>query len=101
MKKPKRPRIKNNGKVGNRVKEFREYLEWSQEKLAQVSDCDREYISRVERKVTDPQSSTLEPIIIKGFQVSEKDFYDFGTIPESLKKKKEKELKKKSIYIKY
>ncbi|MEP7168051.1 MAG: helix-turn-helix transcriptional regulator [Bacteroidota bacterium] len=83
------------------MKEFREHLGWSQEKLAQVSDCDREYISRVERKITDPQSSTLEPIILKGFQVSEKDFYDFGIIPESLKKKKEYELKKKSKYRKY
>jgi transcriptional regulator with XRE-family HTH domain len=79
------------------VRELRKFLGWSQEKLAIASDCKREYIGKIERKITDPQVSNLENIIENGFQISHKEFHDYETIPETIKKRKEYETKKKSV----
>jgi transcriptional regulator with XRE-family HTH domain len=37
--------------VGRRIRHFREKKGWSQEKLAEMSDLDRTYIGRIERRM--------------------------------------------------
>ena len=96
VKKKKKSKQKNSGKPSARIQELREYMEWSQTQLAIFCDFKREYISQSERNLYDMQWSSLEQIIEKGFNISEKDFFDYGNIPESLKKRKEYEIKKKS-----
>jgi transcriptional regulator with XRE-family HTH domain len=97
----KGPQKKPSGKFGKRVTQLRQYMEWDQEKLAIASDCKREYISKVERNVNNPQLGSIEPIIIKGFGISEKDFHDYEVIPEILKKRKEEEMKEKNKLKQY
>lgn len=72
-----------------RVKELRKFMNWKQTDLSITTGFKREYISRVERKVNDPQMTSVTIIILKGFGITEKEFYSYGTIPESLKIRKE------------
>jgi transcriptional regulator with XRE-family HTH domain len=60
VKKASKPKKIKSGKANDRVRELRKFLGWSQEKLAIASDCKREYIGKIERKITDPQVSNLE-----------------------------------------
>ena len=71
-------------------------MQWTQTELSISSECPRESISKIERRITDPQYSTMESIIEKGFQITQKDFFDLEKIPEGLKKRKEYEMKKKN-----
>ena len=48
--------------VGQRVKDLREGLEWSQEKLAERASLDTTYISGIERGQRNPGLNTLNRI---------------------------------------
>ena len=78
-------------KFSSRIIELRKYMNWSQTDLSIFAECKREYISKIERRETNPQVTSAEDIITKGFKISEKEFFDYGTIPESLKKRKEED----------
>lgn len=73
-------------KFGKRLKEVREYLEMTQDKLAEVCDKKAEYISQVERGIYDVRRST-EETLIGGLGIKEKDFYDYDNLPPKPKKK--------------
>jgi transcriptional regulator with XRE-family HTH domain len=92
----KKERKKSSGKFAKRTIELRKYMGWTQTELSVAAECPRESLSKIERRITDPQYSAVESIIEKGFGITEKDFFDLEKIPESLKKRKEYEMKKKN-----
>ena len=61
-------------KIGIRIKQIRNGLKMSQEELAQILDCDRAYISRVE---SGKQNITIENLenICRALHISMKDFF--------------------------
>ena len=73
-------------KFGKRLKQVREYLDMSQEKLATACDKRPEYISQVERGLYDVRRST-EETLIEGLGIKEKEFYDYEYLPPKPKKK--------------
>ncbi len=82
-------------KVGNRIKELREYQGMSQTDLGGTCEKDGKYISRKEAGKESIQVDNLEKIVtglnVKGL----KDFFDFDNIPHYLVKKKKKRKNKK------
>jgi transcriptional regulator with XRE-family HTH domain len=62
--------------LGHRIRQLREQLGVSQERLSFESGLDRTYISGVERAERNPTLLTLEKIA-QALQVSLKDLFDF------------------------
>ena len=82
--------------LGKRIKQIRKAARLTQEKLAEKTGLSVEYISRLERGMSQPSFKTFEALA-KSLNVNAKDFFDFNG-PILLRDKK-KEAKKKKEYI--
>jgi transcriptional regulator with XRE-family HTH domain len=82
--------------LGKRIKQIRKVARLTQESLAEKAGLSVEYISRLERGLSQPSFKTLEALA-KSLNVNAKDFFDFkGTI---LFRDRKKEAKQKKEYI--
>ncbi|HLG34045.1 MAG TPA: helix-turn-helix transcriptional regulator [Bacteroidia bacterium] len=88
-KKKKRKEITEAGrqKVSRRIKVLLKHYDMTPTELAQACDKPKEYITRLKNGKIDPRTSTLNHIIEEGFEITEKDFYDYDNLPEKPKKK--------------
>jgi len=64
-------------KIGNRIKELREFKNMSQKDLAYTSDLDRSYIASVENGQRNISIVNIEKIA-KALDVTLKDFFNNG-----------------------
>lgn len=82
--------------LGKRIKQIRKAARLTQERLAEKTGLSVEYISRLERGMSQPSFKTLEALA-KSLNVNAKDFFDFkGAV---LFQDREKEVKQKREYI--
>ncbi len=82
--------------LGKRIKQIRKAAKLTQEMLAEKTGLSVEYISRLERGMSQPSFKTFEALA-KALSVNPKDFFDFkGTI---LFRDRKKEAKQKKEYI--
>lgn len=63
-------------KVAARIKEIRGEKGFTQESLAWKSDVDRTFMNHVENGRRNISLISLEKIVLKGLEVSFKDFFD-------------------------
>lgn len=82
--------------LGERIKQIRKAVKMTQEKLAEKIGLSVEYISRLERGVSQPSFKTLS-MMLDTLNVNIKDFFDFKG-PVIFKDKKQEE-KQKREYI--
>ncbi|MBI3814001.1 MAG: helix-turn-helix transcriptional regulator [Nitrospinae bacterium] len=80
-------------RLGARIKQIRKTAKITQEKLAEKTELSVEYISRLERGVSQPSFKTLS-IMAERLNVDIKDFFDFN-VPVLFKDKKQEEKQKK------
>lgn len=81
---------------GKRIKQIRKAVKLTQESLAEKAGLSVEYISRLERGVSQPSFKTFEALA-KSLNVNAKDFFDFkGTV---VFRDKKKEARQKKEYI--
>lgn len=82
--------------LGKRIKQIRKVAKLTQERLAEKTGLSVEYISRLERGMSQPSFKTLEALA-KSLNVNAKDFFDFkGPV---LFQDRKKEVKQKREYI--
>jgi len=82
--------------LGKRIKQIRKAAELTQERLAEKTGLSVEYISRLERGMSQPSFKTFEALA-KVLNVNAKDFFDFnGPV---LFRDAKKEAKQKKEYI--
>ena len=82
--------------VGKRIKQIRKAARLTQESLAEKAGLSVEYISRLERGLSQPSFKTLEALA-KSLNVNAKDFFDFkGTV---VFRDKKQEARQKKEYI--
>lgn len=81
---------------GKRIKQIRKAAKLTQESLAEKTGLSVEYISRLERGVSQPSFKTLE-LLVKSLNVNAKDFFDFKGPVVFRDKKQEARQKKKYI----
>lgn len=82
--------------LGKRIKQIRKVARLTQEMLAEKTGLSVEYISRLERGMSQPSFKTLEALA-KSLSVNPKDFFDFkGPV---LFQDRRKEAKQKKEYI--
>ena len=62
--------------MGNRIKQIRKAAKLTHERLAELTGLSVEYISRLERGVSQPSFKTLEALT-KSLNVNAKDLFDF------------------------
>lgn len=63
-------------KLGNKIRELRIELNYSQEKLGELTGLDRTYISGIERGVRNPSIKNIEKIA-KSLKVKTSELIDF------------------------
>ena len=63
-------------KLGNKIRELRIELEYSQERLGEITGLDRTYISGVERGVRNPSLRNIEKLA-KALKVKVSQLLDF------------------------
>lgn len=82
--------------LGKRIKQIRKAAKLTQERLAEKTGLSVEYISRLERGMSQPSFKTFEALA-KALNVNAKDFFDFkGPV---LFRDVKKEAKQKKEYI--
>ena len=82
--------------LGKRIKQIRKVARLTQEMLAEKTGLSVEYISRLERGMSQPSFKTFEALA-KSLAVNPKDFFDFkGPV---LFQDRRKEAKQKKEYI--
>jgi transcriptional regulator with XRE-family HTH domain len=85
-----------NKQLGKRIKQIRKAAKLTQESLAEKAGLSVEYISRLERGLSQPSFKTLEALA-KSLNVNAKDFFDFkGTV---VFRDKKQEARQKKEYI--
>lgn len=82
--------------LGKRIKQIRKAAKLTQARLAEKTRLSVEYISRLERGISQPSFKTLEALS-KSLNVNVKDFFDFK-VPVSFRDKNQ-EARQKKEYI--
>lgn len=79
--------------LGERMKQIRKTAKLTQERLAEKTGLSVEYISRLERGVSQPSLKTLG-LMAKFLNIAVKDFFDFKT-PVLFRDRQQESLKRK------
>ena len=79
--------------LGKRIKQIRKAAKLTQERLAEKAGLSVEYISRLERGVSQPSLKTLA-LIAKSLNIAVKDFFDFK-MPVLFRDRQQESLKRK------